>query len=227
MRMWKMKVSCMLLCLIATGCAGPRFNLDEGAGRKILEMPGRIQVEFDAWGKYWHYSIVKGEMLLQSMKDSPPARFIGDQPYIHFPREIPKGLPQIQGFEYHGPYRLSPDNTLMALSLSLQGHYSPVDFVLIEMATKEALFQRRSEKKHSIDGIAWSPDSSLFAVMEASSRLSLRPSGILFYTLAHPVTMDKYYLSIYDRKGKLLVHTVIASGLRNASGRVLWEEGKQ
>jgi hypothetical protein len=146
-------------------------------------------------------------------------------PYIRFRKEVPSWLPKIRGFEYYGPYRLSPDSSLMFLSLSSEEEqfYHPY-FVIIQTEKKEAIFQGRSNNQ--IEDIAWSPDSNMFAVLDKSSRWSFGITGILFYVLAHPIDVGKFYLSIYDWKGNLLVRTKVASGVLVGDGRVSWQGKK-
>ena len=40
----------------------------------------------------------------------------------------------------------------------------------------------------------------------------------------HPVMVCKYYLSIYDRRGNLLINTEVASGLLGGGGQVSWND---
>ncbi len=224
MRMWRIKILYIFLCLIITACATPQFKLDEEARTKLSGMPGRIEVRVSGSYKYWHYNIVNGELLLQSIEDYRPGQ-LEQQPYIQFPDEAPKAMPKIRDFAYHGPYRLSPDKSLMFLSISpISGGYVERDFVLIQMENREVLFQRKSKETYSVEDVAWSQDSSMFAVLDKSSRWSLGIPGILFYVLAHPTDVGKFYLSIYDRKGNLLVKTKVASGVLSGSGRVSWEK---
>jgi len=225
MRMWKINILYIFLCLALTACAGPRFKLDEGARGKLSEMPGQIDVRIDGRDGYWHYAIVNGELLLhKSIEGHVPGR-LEKQPYIRFRKEVPSWLPKIRGFEYYGPYRLSPDSSLMFLSLSSEEEqfYHPY-FVIIQTEKKEAIFQGRSNNQ--IKDIAWSPDSNMFAVLDKSSRWSFGIPGILFYVLAHPIDVGKFYLSIYDWKGNLLVRTKVASGVLVGDGRVSWQGKK-
>jgi hypothetical protein len=145
-------------------------------------------------------------------------------PYIKFRNEAPKDIPNVQGFEYHGPYRISPDRSITFLSISPgQDPYNSTGFVLIEMKKKEVLFQEKSSGKNLIEDMAWSPDSSMFAVLKESRTRSYSIAGIIFYILGHPVDVCKYYLSIYDRNGNLLISTEVASGLVDGGGRVSWQ----
>jgi hypothetical protein len=195
--------------------------LNEKATGKFAELPGQIKAEFVGSGKYWHYSIVNGKLLLQNIKDFPPAH-LEKRPYIDFAKDVPNGLPKIEGLKYHGPYRLSPDRSLMFLALSSEGGYLSKDFVLIQMEEKGLLFQRKNNDK--IEDVAWSPDSNMFAVVSQSFRIYLGVEGIFGFILAHPVMVCKYYLSIYDRRGNLLINTEVASGLIGGGGQVSWEE---
>ncbi len=224
MRMWRIKILYIFLCLIITACATPQFKLDEEARTKLSGMPGRIEVKVSGSDKYWHYNIVNGELLLQSIEDYRPGQ-LEQHPYITFPKEAPKAMPNIRDFEYHGPYRLSPDNSLMFLSIApISGAYVPMDFVLDQIVIKEVIFQRKSNKKYLVRDIAWSPDSNMFAVLDVSSKISHGILGLISFIFGHPVDVCKFYLSIYDRKGNLLVKTKVASGVLSGSGRVSWEK---
>ena len=225
MRMWKVMILHMFLCSIIAGCTNPQFKLDKNATSKLAEMPGQIELKYVGSGKYWHYSIIGGELLLQDIKDVPPAH-LEMRPYIYFPKEAPNGLPMIECFEYHGPYCLSPDNTLMVSSISSEtrGASNAKDFVIIQDETKEILFQRRSNNKYFVEDIAWAPDSSMFAVLDKSLRRSLSIPDIIWYILGHPVDVGTFYISIYDRNGNLLLNTEVASRLLGGgSGRVSWQ----
>jgi hypothetical protein len=192
-----------------------QFKLKEEARAKLSEMPGPIELKIFSYHKDWRYSIVNGELLLKSTQDHRMHK-VQQQPYIHFPDEAPKGLPAIEGFEYHGPYRLSPDKSLMLLSITpAKGGYVPRDFALVQM---------KSKKKYIVEDIAWSQDSNMYAVLDKSSRWSLGIPGIFFYLLGHPIDVGKFYLSIYDRKGNLLLRTKIATGVLGGNGQVSWEE---
>lgn len=221
MCIWKMKILYIFLCLLTTACATPQFKLSEETRLKSLEIPDQIELKFVS-DNIWNYTVFNGELLLHNIEDYRPG-WRGKRPYINFSYEVPKGLPTIQGFEYHGPYRLSPDNSLMFLSLSSEKErYYPTYFVLIRMEKNEVIFQRNS--KYQVEDIAWSPDSSMFAVLEKSSRRSLSPLGIVLYVLAHPIDVCKFYLSIYDRECNLLISTKVASGLVDGRGQVSWED---
>ena len=227
MRMRKITIFYVILILIAIGIVKesiwtkPRFKLGEKARTKFAELPGQIKVEFVGSDKYWHYSIENGELLLRAVKDYPPAH-LEMRPYIYFDKDIPNGLPKIKDLKYYGPYRLSPDNSILFLSLASEWGYLPKDFVLIQMEKKEFLYQRKNN--HTIADVAWSPDSNMFVVLNMSFRVHLGISGILAFMLAHPVMVCKFYLTVYDRLGNLLVNTEVASGLIGGGGQVSWEK---
>ncbi len=214
----------LILSLSMIACTNPKFGIDEGAIEKLSKAPGQIELKFVGSKKYWHYSIVNGKLLLRATEDYPPAH-LEMRPYIYFPDEAPKDIPNVQGVEYHGPYRLSPDKSVMFLSItSIQDHYNARDFVLIEMQRKEVLFQKKSNNENFVEDVAWSPDSSMFAVLNESRRRSHSPVDIIFYMVGHPVDVCQYFLSIYDRNGNLLISTEVASGLVGGGGQVSWQE---
>ena len=227
MHNWRIKIFYVVLGLIVIGIAKesiwtkPRFKLDDGARAKLAEMPGQIELRFVS-ERIWDYKIINGELLLQTMEEYRPGWDKGRQ-YIQFADQVPKGLPMLQGFRYYGPYRLSPDKSLMFLSLSSEKEeYYPKHFVIIRMENKEVLYQGRTD--NDIEDVAWSPDSSMVLVLEESSRRSLSITGILRILMAHPSQVSTYSLSVYDRKGTLLVSTKVASGFVDGAGRVSWKD---
>ncbi len=228
MLMRKLKVFYVFLGLMVLGVVGesiltrPRFKLDEKAKVKLAEIPGEIEVKFVGSKKYWDYSIVNGELLLRALGDFPPAH-LEARPYIYFAKEVPDGLPKIVDFKYYGPYRESPDKSVMFLSLSSKERYFPRDFVLIQMNNKGLPFGKK-EHAHWIEDMAWSPNSSMFAVLGNSSRIYFGATGILSVLFGHPVDICKYYLSVYDRQGNLLLDTPVASGVLGGGGRVYWQD---
>jgi hypothetical protein len=111
------------------------------------------------------------------VKDFPPAH-LEEQPYIYFSKDVPDGVPKIVGLKYYGPYRLSPDKSLMFLSLSSEGGYVPKDFAVIQMEEKELLFQRKNN--HKIEDVARTPDSNMFHNIARSFHIF--SAGIAYYS---------------------------------------------
>ncbi len=210
------------LSLSIIACNNPKFGIGEGAVEKLSRVSGQIELKFVGSKKYWHYSIMDGKLLLRATKDFPPAH-LDMRPYIQFTDQAPKDIPNVEGFEYHGPYRLSPDKSIMFLSVRPEKdrYISAREFVLLEMQRKEILLQKRNDK--IIEDMAWSPDSSMFAVLDKSTRRSHGLMSIISSMAGHPVSVCRYYLSIYDRDGNLLISTEVASGLIGGGGQVSWE----
>lgn len=224
----KVRIFYIILGLIVIGILSefvwnkPNFKLDDKATAKLSKTPGQIKLKF-ASGRVWDYTIANGVLLLQAMETYRPEWMDEKRTYIRFAKEVPAGLPMIKGFRYYGPHSRSPDESLMFLALSSEKEeYDPKHFVIIGMKNKEVLFQ--GEAGHNIEDMAWSPDSSLFAVLEASSRRSVSISGILHILLGRPSDVSTFYLSLYDPKGTLLVRTKVASRLVDGVGQISWEK---
>jgi hypothetical protein len=230
MRLRKIRLFSGIFCLIIIGIlvdtvfTTPVFMLEEEAKKRLLNISFPIELTFVS-GKLWQYRIVKGELLLQKVVVGGPG-WKENRPYVYFPDEAPNGLPHVSGCEYHGPYRLSPDKSLMILSISspTKGGSPAKDFVIVNVVHNQILFQRSSLIRYFVDDIAWSPNSSMFAVLDISSRLYLGISGILRIFIGHPAVVCKLYLSVYDREGNLLVRSKVATGLIDGGGQVSWEE---
>jgi hypothetical protein len=196
--------------------------LDDKATAKLSKTPGQIKLRF-ASERVWNYTIANGELSLQAMEKYRPGLIDEKRTYIRFAKEVPEGLPMIKGFRYYGPHSLNPDKSLMFLALSSEKEeYYPKHFVIIEMKNRGVLFQ--GEASNHIEDMAWSPDSSMFVILEESSRRSFSISGIFRILIGHPSDVCTFYLSLCDQKGTLLVRTKVASGLIDGSGQVSWEK---
>jgi hypothetical protein len=224
----KIRIFYIVLGLIVIGIVSeyvltkPSFKLDDNAKAKLLKATGQIKLKF-ASKRIWNYRIAKGELSLQAMEKYRPGLIDEKRTYIRFAKEVPERLPTIKGFRYYGPHSLSPDESQMFLALSSEKEeYDPKHFAIIEMKNREVLFQ--GEAGSNIEDIAWSPDSSMFVVLEASSRRSLSISGILRMLIGHPSDVSTFYLSLYDPKGVLVVRTRVASRLVDGIGQVSWEK---
>lgn len=214
-----------IVLVIMVSCASkPRFELDEGAKSTLSEIRASLKLKFVQNRKIWRFSIENGEMTLQDIMSIPPAYLEGKQ-FIQFRDEIPKGLPDIKDYDYYGPYGLSPDGLLMILSISPKNWPATTDFLLIRQDTKEVIFQRRyNNPSYQIEDVSWSPNSELFALLEVSLE---RRHGIIDKISAmvgHVNEEGTFYLSIYNRKGDLVVTAKVASGLVNPGGQVFWTE---
>jgi len=221
------RIFIFLICIylsVAACCYEPQFGLDESSYKKLSEIPYAIGLKFidSEIGKNWYYSIVKGKLILKKISPFPPSSLI-QIPWIHFRKDVPNGLPVIDGHSYYGSYRLSHDNTTFALSISPNNYLVPREFVLIRSSTKEILFQRKSNELLSVQNIAWSPDSNLLAILDSSSKKKFGFMSIISAVAGHPITVKTFYLSIYHREGFLLVTTEIASGIVGA-GQVFWAD---
>lgn len=224
----KMRIFYIILGLVAIGIVSeyvltkPNFKLDVEATAKLSKTPGQIRLKF-ASERIWNYAIANGELSLKGMEKYQPGLMGEKRTYIRFAKEVPEGLPMIKGFRYYGPHSLSPDESLMFLALSSEkDEYSPKYFVIIDMKNRGVLFQ--GEAGHNIEDMGWSPDSSMFVVLEVSSRRNLSISGILRILIGHPSDVSTFYLSLYDPKGTLLVRTKVASRLVDGIGQVSWEK---
>ena len=217
-----------IVVVIMVSCASrPQFALDEGAKSRLSEIRASLELKFAQNRKVWRFSIENGEMTLRDIMSIPPAYLKGKQ-FMRFRDEIPEVLPDIKGYDYYGPYGLSPDGLIMILSISPKNYWpAATDFILIRQDTKEVLFQRRyNNPSYQIEDISWSPNSELLALLEVSSE---RRHGIIdkiSAMLGHVNEEGTFYLSIYNRKGDLIVTSKVASGLVNPGGQIFWKKEK-
>lgn len=226
MRMWRVKVFYVILFLIVFGIAiesiwiKPIFELSQDAKVRLSKIPGKIEIKF-ASDKIWICAIANGQLSIQNVKEYELG-WMESRPYINSQKEVPQGLPTVKGFGYYGPYRISPDNSLMLLSLSAEKEWPPTSFVTVDTDSKETAYIGKIDTV--IQDMVWSPDSSMFILLQESSRRSLSVRGLIRIILSHPVDVTTFYLGIYDRKGNLLVRSKLASGLVGGRAQVSWRE---
>lgn len=237
MCMWRLVKGCVFLGLwffIVSCSSSYKIALEENAKGRLSEIPYPIGIElaYAQVKKCWYYSITKGEMTLKRTWECLPG-WIGNEPnYIDFQHEIPEGLPKIEGYYYKGPYSLSPDKSLILMSISPEKKYKlSNNIVLIRRETKEIIRQTNTDDSGSqktgiyfiIRSVSWSSDSRYFAVLETKNRRSHSFMHTISAMAGHPIDEYTYYLYVYNREGQLLVKSEIASGIYGGDGRVFWE----
>jgi hypothetical protein len=217
----------VILGLAALGVIGesvwvkPRFELDKDAQIELSNIPGKIDLKFVS-DNIWTCSIVKGKLLIKNVKNYEYG-WMEPRPNIKFQKDVPQGLPIVQGFEYYGPYGFSSNKSLAVFSLSSEKErYLPVAFVVIDTNDNKILGYKKVE--NYIQDFVWSPDSNMFIVLEYSPRRSLSIAGLISIFLTHPTDVHTFYLGIYDRRGKCLIHAKIASGLLDGRAQVFWRK---
>ncbi len=236
-------IACLILMAVA--CTRPHYGLDSTAKDKFASLPGSLELEILQFEsrreqKLMTYAIANGELSLKTTKtcvwpDVDACYFGYSKQYIHSPDTarfyektpvtIPKGLPLMKGYQYIGPFSLSPDNSVALFSIASESsEWSteyPMDIVLIEIGTKEVVFQtNRNNVWFQIKDVVWSPDSKLFAVLYDSFKRYHGPLGIIGSLIGHPQEIHTYYLSIYDRRGSLLMQSRVAYGLVTGWGNI-------
>ena len=223
-RIFILLILCVYLSMAACR-SEPEFGINGGDSKKLSKITCAIGLKFidSEVGKNYHYSILKGKLTLREVSPFPPS-ILEQIPWIYTKKDVPNGLPVIEGFSYYGAYQLSQDDSIFALSISLNNDFVPKEFVLISSSTNAILFQRKSDHPLSVKSLAWSPDSNLLAVLDSSTSRSFGFMSILSAMAGHPVSIYSFYLSVYDRKGQLLVTTKIASGIVGGGCQVFWEK---
>lgn len=231
--------------LMAAACTRPQYGLEKAAKEKFASLPWLIELEFVVDANYKHdqklitYVIENGQLVLKSTRtcvrpDTSPCYFDYPRQYIHFPENalykktqvtVPEGLPEVKGYQYIGPFSMSPDNSLALLSITPESYKwpleAPLDIVLIEMRTRKIVYQTNRDGVHyRIKDVAWSVDSHLFAVLYEYYENYYGSSGLIGSMLGHPVSKYAYHLAVYDREGNLVVRSRVAYGMLTGWGNV-------
>ncbi len=221
----------VLLSFFLIGCFGPRISIENKEKEKLLNLYGVIAFDIVSNMDNYHYSIANGELEFLGMNQCPPD-CLTNKPEILFKKDILINSPKITGMEYCGPYRLSPDKSLMVFAISSERDkaINPRDILLVKWDTKEIIFQRESKETflsdglYFIDDIAWSPDSEMFVVLEKKGSIKLGIPWVFCAMLNHPSSEYEYFIAIYSRTGKLLMKTRVVSGAIDSSGQIYWRK---
>ena len=130
MRTWRVKIFYIILGLIVIGVVResvwikPRFELSKDAQVGLSKIPGKINIKF-ASDKIWTWALEKGQLSMQGVKDYEMG-WMESRPHLMFEKDVPQGLPTLQGFWYYGLYQVSPDKSLIVYSLSpAEDRYCP------------------------------------------------------------------------------------------------------
>jgi hypothetical protein len=219
----RMKIFYAVLGLILLGVVReslwvrPRFGLSQQAHLGLSKVPGSIEIKFVS-NKMWTCRIENGEM--GNVKEY---EFGGleRKPFIHLKQDIPQGLPTVEGFQYYGPYQVSPDKSRMLFSLSPEKDWwLPSSFVVLRASDKKKLLYGKTEEY--VEDVAWSRDSSMFIMLEMPCRRSFSVMGLIGGFFGHPQDVCASYISIYDLNGNRLLRTGVASGLILPSAQISW-----
>lgn len=218
----KLAMALCTLAVLALGCQKtPTFSLEQNAISQFGVLPGEIGVTVEAGSKSWHFVIRAGELnRVNTLPEAPKEAAAIEIGYNYGATDVPVQ----SGYDYRGPYLASPNNRMVAASvvLSASSPPGPWEFVIVETATRRILSKVGSNKDHYINGLAWSPDSSLVAALMASSRYGNGPIDQLGSMFGHPVPYMTYYIDVVDLNGKILASTLLASDVRASWGEIIW-----
>jgi hypothetical protein len=155
-----------------------------------------------------------------------PPHTLKETPRIIFEKEVPEGMPKLPGYQYYGHYRISPNNSYIALSIAPENVYYSKGFVIVRQDTKEVIFRKEynNDRLYTVGDVAWSPDSSLLAVLEYSCRRRYGLVDVISAAVGHPNEGCTFYLSIYNSEGQLLARSHLASGLVNPGYCMYWRQ---
>jgi len=203
----------------------PQFGVEAHAKTELESLPGKLSIGFGSMDHHWNYSVIKGKLKsMPNLRKAPEESMIGTAP-LGGATGI---LPDEKDLYYNRPYLISPDNSLIVAGIDYkkQSTGCPTDFVLASVKDGRIVSKRGYENFRSIDGIAWSPDSKYFAIVQSTERPCFCILSILAYSLGHPARTGTYSLLIYDRYGDLYVQSKIVSGMGGSGGYLysfIWE----
>ena len=136
-------------------------------------------------------------------------------------------LPKQTGFDYAGPQLISPngDFTVASCIKEKKDENTAKSFVVVENKSQKTLYKETISDNAKIEGIAWSPESDIFAILSFQSRGSDFSLKNIFSSISgHPgVSMD-FYLSFYKNNSQFLFKTKIISRLNSGGASIVWIE---
>lgn len=216
-------VSIFIISLLAGCQSEPQFVLEENAKNQFAKLPGKIGITLETNSAKWHYILDKGALVKVGSLPaaSKEAAAIGIGWFYGA-----TGLPEHSGYDYKGPYMVSPDKRFVAASIAVSGPSTPgpTEVVIVDTRTKKIISKVRSNDNRYIDGVAWSQDSRLLAVLKSSSRYGRGPLDLIGAMFGHPVPYMTYYLEVVDLDGKVVASAKLVSDLRASWGEVVWIE---
>jgi hypothetical protein len=210
-----------LLVSLTMACGSePRFWIDVTAKRQFVSLPGKIGIAIKSYSREWYQVINQGNLVI--VDSLPKAAYEASGNY----GSGATGLAPLKGYEYRGPYLTSPDKRYIAASVAVgPSDPAPWGLVIIDIKTRSALAQVSVYKnRYYLDGLAWSPDSKLIAVLKHSSRTGYGPADLIALMSGHGVPYMTYYLDVIDLSGNLVAHTKLSSEVRASWGWVVWTE---
>lgn len=214
----------VLISVLLNGCQSePQFVLEETAKDQFARLPGKIGITLKTSSAIWHRVLSDGNLVKAiSLPPAPKeAAAIGIGWFYGA-----TGLPEQKGYDYRGPFQVSPDKRFVAASIALSGPDvpGPTEIVIVDMYTKKTIVKVKSNDNRYVDGLAWSQNSQLVVVLTSSSRLGEGPIDLIGSAFGHPVPYMTYYLDVVGLDGKALASTKLVSDLRASWGEVVWIE---
>lgn len=96
--------------------------------------------------------------------------------------------------------------------------------MIVDTRANKIISKVGSNDNRYIDGLAWSSDSRLVAVLKNSSRYGQWPVDWIGAMFGHSVPYMSYYLEVVGLDGKVVASTKLVSDLRASWGEVVWIE---
>lgn len=200
-----------------------KFSIDANSAEFFKKLPGSFMLIVLDGGKSKKFSIENGTFQLKESVPFPP-NYLEQRPYnYYFMKEEGLKGPNIEGYYYHGPYRINQDNSLAVFSLSSINHKdSSKNFILVDWNNKNII--TKFNLSGSVVDIYWSPDSKMFSILERVNdghRISILSA--ISSISGHPQSLYSYWISFYDDKGKVLNKSQIGNKSMVNGIQLIWK----
>jgi hypothetical protein len=196
-----------------------QFGLDEQAKPSLALVPGVIRIKLWSQAPTLQFRIERGVLTPLETMAQPPME--ADE-IIFDTSDVASRWPRTGRFYYEGHYRTSPDGSRLSASIVHKQPYepSPTSFVIVDLSRMAITAEVADESHRLIDRFAWSADSQMVAVLEYTEESHFRLKNIPSNMAGHPIRYVSYYLAVYDRAGRKLASSRLATNLVGSGGQI-------
>lgn len=199
----------------------PEFGLFTRQPGGIGDLPGRLCILIANNQDRWRLELMNAELRTGASCTVRADTRSGSSP---IQTRVELLLPKRVGIEYRGPWALSADNKWLAASVAPSGDTRFIEdqFVIVDTLTKDIVARIEGESGEFVTAMAWSPDSSLLAVIFGHEQKGRCGSGILSSIAGHPVRCVNFTLGVFNVEGSTLGKVEFARKIPGGGANINW-----
>ena len=220
----------LILLLIAAGILGylfypraPRFEVTDELKAVLSATPGTVFLSFRTSDQRWGVEIVDGRVSPFAITSGGVGDGIGQVGQAMDLKVT--DLPAPSEFEYSNTMLMSPDGRYTAVALIERGQ-APTRgryVAVIDNDSSKFVNIESTDEERFVDGFAWSPDSSYFAILRHSYQSGTSFKQIFSALSGHPWSYRRFEIEVKGSNGESVVRTVVAEDIESGVGRIEWK----